>query len=114
MQDGGVVGIVAQLVMMILTGVASWLGGKIRGAAAERKKREEKEEQEKHTSREVQRLLLFYRLKDLYTDYVINAKPITSSDKHEIEEAYTYYHNLGGNGEGTRMYGKMMELKISG
>lgn len=108
-------GALIQLGMMALTGAAGWLGGKIKGAAKEREQRSEREARERDDTRAIVRLLLYYRLKDMFTNYVINNAEISSADKHEVEEIYRYYHDgLGGNGEGTRMYREIMELQVNG
>lgn len=107
--------IVMQLAMMAVTGAAGWLGGKIKGAAKEREQRNEREMKERDDTRAIVRLLLYYRLKDMFTSYVVKKSDISSADKHEVEEIYRYYHDeLGGNGEGTRMYRAIMELQVNG
>lgn len=100
--------------MMAITGIAGWLGGKLRGAAREREQQSQIERRERDDTRSIVRLLLFYRLKDMFSYYVIEKNEISSADKHEIEEVYLYYHDtLGGNGEGTRMYKEIMSLEIN-
>lgn len=101
---------VGQLAMMALTGIAGWLGGKIKTLKAQQ---EQKDAQAKLTQ-QMLKMLLFYRLRDLYTDYVTDGKPVSSAEKKDIEELYELYHDeLGGNGEGTRMYNELMQLKVS-
>ena len=114
-QDMGsiLMGLVPQLLMMVLSGIVGWLGGKIKGAAKEREEARNKSTRERDESRSIQRLLLYYRLHDLFEEYVIKGADISSADKHEIEEVYNYYHNLGGNGEGSRMYRELMALKTT-
>ena len=105
-------GIAAQLLMMALSGAVGWLGGKIKGAAKERREQRERTDEERDAMRSSMRLLLFYRLKDLFEEYVVRGAEITSADKHEIEELYEIYHGeYSGNGEGTRMYRELMDLK---
>ena len=106
--------VVLQVITMTLTGIIGWLGGKIRGAATERERRNVEEVRERDENRAVMRLLLYYRLKDLYTTYVVEQNPITSADKHEIEEIYNFYHSRGGNGEGTRMYHALIDIQTVG
>lgn len=105
--------ILPQALIMVLSGIVGWLGGKIRGAASEREESRKKNKKERDDMRAIQRLLLYYRLHDMFDQYVIHGDDISSADKHEIEEVYTYYHNLGGNGEGSRMYRELMALKTS-
>lgn len=104
-----------QLAPMAVTGVAGWVAGKVKGAAKERERRIEREAKERDDAREIQRLLLYYRLKDMFKSFVLNGDDISSADKHEVEEIYRYYHDgLGGNGEGTRMYREIMDLQVNG
>lgn len=101
--------------MMAGTGVVGWLGGKIKGAAKEREQRNAMEAKERDDTRSIVRLLLYYRLKDMFTNYVLDHAEISSADKHEVEEIYRYYHDeLGGNGEGSRMYREIMALQVNG
>ncbi len=102
-----------QIAMMALTGVVGWLAGKIKGAKQERQDTQRKEQEERDRSRDVQRLLLYYRIHDLFVKFVVNAQSITSAEKHEIEELYELYRELGGNGEGQRMYKELMALKTT-
>lgn len=100
--------------LMALTGIIGWLRGKITGAAKERREAAKRRDDERDQGRSIQRLLLYYRLKDLFEKYVVSGDEISSADKHEIEEVYRYYHDvLGGNGEGTRMYKALMELRTT-
>lgn len=111
--EGFAYAIAVQVTMMALTGIIGWLSGRVKGAAKERELRAEHLDKERDDNRAIMRLLLYYRLKDLFTQYVLERKPITSADKHEVEEVYTYYHARGGNGEGTRMYKAIMELQVN-
>lgn len=99
-----------QIAPMVATGIIGWLSGKLRGAAKARSDAL----RERDDDRAIMRLLLYYRLKDLFKQYVVDRGQITSADKHEVEEVYTYYHDRGGNGEGTRMYREIMELQVNG
>lgn len=110
----GLVGAIPQLLMMALSGAIGWLGGKLKEARASRSEQEERETRERDQTRAILRLLLYYRLCDLFDTYVVRGEAISSAEKHEIEEVYTYYHDtLGGNGEGMRMYNELMALKTS-
>lgn len=105
--------IAAQLTMMGLSAIAGWFGGKIKGAKMEREQKEQESQAEREQNREVNRLLLSYKIQDLFEEYVKKEQDITSAEKHEIEKLYNLYKNLGGNGEGTRMYNELMALKTS-
>lgn len=107
--------LIMQIAPMAVTGLVGWLGGKIKGAAKERELRSAQEAKERDDTRAIVRLLLYYRLKDMFASYVLDHAEISSADKHEVEEIYRYYHDgLGGNGEGTRMYREIMELQVNG
>lgn len=104
--------ILTQLLIMAVTGVASALGGWLKGQSAERRKRSEETNSERDSIRAMLRLLLYFRLKDLFDKHVVGGEGITSAEKHEIEELYSYYHDtLNGNSEGTRMYNELMALR---
>lgn len=106
--------LVPSLVGMALTGLVGWLGGKIEGARKEREEARAKETEERDQTRAMLRLLMDYRLRDMFDTYVVRGEGISIADKHEIEVVYGYYHDaLGGNGEGTRMYNELMALKTS-
>lgn len=104
-----------QLGMSAITaalGVAvGWAMNGLRNAGKKSREEVERQQAQRDEDRAIQRLLLFYRLHDLFERYVVKGDEITSSDKHEIEEVYRHYHDLGGNGEGTRMYHALMELQ---
>lgn len=101
----------AQVIMMVLSAVAGWFGGKIKGAKTEREQKEKESQEEREQNREANRLLLSYRIQDLFEEHVQKGQSITSAEKHEIEKLYKIYKNLGGNGEGKRMYDELMALK---
>ncbi len=112
MSDQIVTMLIVQVVMLVITGVAGWFGGKVKGMKTERDETAEKTKKERDYVRAIARLLLYYRLKDLHRLYVVGGQPISSGDKHEVEDIYKYYHDiLGGNGEATRMYRAIIELK---
>lgn len=101
-----------QLLLMAVSTVAGWAVGKLKGADQERKRKEEQRVRERDESRAIDRLLLMYRLQDLYRDFVIGDKACSAAEKHEAEEVYQLYHGLGGNGAGTRMYQEIMALPV--
>ena len=103
--------ICAQVIMMALSGAVGWLSGKIKGAQSEREKSKQEDAAERDRSRDIQRILLFHKIQDLFEDHVIREDAVTSAEKREIEELYNLYRQLGGNGEGERMYKELMALK---
>lgn len=104
--------ILPQIILSIVTGIAGWAIGKMRGAAQERDRKEEQRVKERDDSRAIDRLLLMYRLQDIHKEFVIGGKPCSAAEKHEAEEVYQLYHGLGGNGAGTRMYQEIMALHV--
>lgn len=103
-----------QLAVMAVTGLAGWLAGRLREARRTAREDREREVRERDESRSMMRLLYFYRLNDLFKQYVVAGDDISAAEKHEVEEVYHYYHDaLGGNGEGTRMFNEIMALKTS-
>lgn len=102
-----------QIAMLCITGVAGWLGGKIRGSKEERERREIQQQEERDMNRRIFRLLLRYRLKDLHEHYVLGGRTCPVEVKQGIQEVYELYHALGGNGQGTHMYKELMELHVA-
>lgn len=105
--------LVPQLALLCITGIASWLGGKIRGGKEERNRRESQQKEERDLNRRIFRLLLRYRLQDLHEYYVLGDRPCPVEVKHGIQEVYELYHSLGGNGQGTHMYQELMKLHVA-
>lgn len=52
-------------------------------------------------------------LKIIYEKHVVRERPIGVDEKDEATEIYTAYHDLGGNGTGTKLYEAIMELPIT-
>lgn len=52
-------------------------------------------------------------LKIMHEQYVIKGRPIGVDEKDEATEIYSAYHDLGGNGTGTRLYEAIMGLPIT-
>lgn len=76
--------LVLQLAMLCITGVASWLGGKISGSKEERERRESQQQEERDLNRRIFRLLLRYRLQDLHEHYVLGGRPCPVEVKQGI------------------------------
>lgn len=102
--------VATQLALMALTGACTFLWGRIKGAAAERKKRAEEADEERDKNRAVIRLLLYFRIHDLVKD-AKGAGRMAEAEKQQLEEAYRYYHeDYAGNGVGTQLYQEGMAL----
>ena len=110
--EGVLSALLPQLLVPIVTAVAGWAVGKMRGAAQERERKEEQRVKERDDARAIDRLLLMYRLQDIHREFVIGGRPCSAAEKHEAEEVYQLYHGLGGNGAGTRMYQEIMALHV--
>lgn len=98
-----------------LSAACGWFGGRIKGAANERGRKEAQRERDRDETRSTLRILLYFRLCDLFERYVSSEDPapISSAQKHEVEELYTLYKGVGGNGEGSRKYRILMDLKTN-
>lgn len=60
------------------------------------------------------RALLWDRLHDIYVDRVLNGDETITKDEYDIAlSVYSAYHNLGGNGVGTKMIDEIKKLTIS-
>lgn len=58
--------------------------------------------------------LLWDRLHSIYVDRVLNGDETITKDEYDIAlSVYTAYHNLGGNGVGTKMIEAIKKLTIS-
>lgn len=109
----------------LVSGLVGWAVGSLREAArgtAERAReraereagREREAREERDRTRATLRLLLGYRLTDLHRRYVLGNEPCSPPEKHEAEEVYRLYHDLGGNGGGTQMYREIMAAHVAG
>lgn len=107
---------VYQLALSALTsalGIAvGWGMQGLRSARERRDDLNERQVRERDENRAAMRLLLGYRLSDVFRRYVVEGQPITTAEKHEVEDIYVHYHAYGGNGEGTRKYREIMSLKV--
>lgn len=59
------------------------------------------------------KLLLKHELKEYHAIFVKRGH-ISSEELSEFIEIYETYHNLGGNGMGTRLYNDILKLEIRG
>lgn len=57
------------------------------------------------------KLILFYMLQRLHTEYMYQ-KYVTHEQRTQFREIYEAYHELGGNGYGTRMWEDIKKLQI--
>lgn len=101
-----------QIVLMIVTTVLGWALGALREKAKNARDGKKEEDKDRETAREADRLLLYYRLSELYDRFVVKGEPITLSEKEKVQELYECYKARGGNGAGTQMYSEILELKM--
>lgn len=104
--------VVLQIVMMAVTTVLGWALGALREKAKNARETRKDEDKDRETAREADRLLLYYRLSELYDRFVVKGEPITLSEKEKVQELYECYKARGGNGAGTQMYSEILELKM--
>lgn len=57
------------------------------------------------------RELLWGELKKLHAE-AVERGGLTIEDRRHLENTYAAYHNLGGNGTGTRLYKDAMEMPV--
>lgn len=109
--------IIVQVASLCMTSalsiVVGWAMSGLRHAHERRVGLNEQQVHERDQQRAIMRLLLGYRLSDLFRRYVVEGREITTAEKHEVEDVYDHYHSMGGNGEGTRKYREIMALKTS-
>lgn len=113
MQDT-IINIAPQLLMMALTGVAGWLGGKVKGAAKEREREDAKREEERKYIIVGMRELMRSKLYSMHERYVVNGNPMPYEEKEHEEFVYQVYHGLGGNGTGTHIHQELQAAYVGG
>lgn len=90
------------IVTTVLAAIVSYLAARIKYTA-----------KEDVAMKSGMRSMLRRELKIMHRQHVINGSPVSIDDKDEATEIYTAYHDLGGNGTGTRIYNEIMELPIT-
>lgn len=103
-----------QLLMMALTGVAGWLGGKVKGAAKEREREDAQRDAEHEALMLGMRELMRSKLYSMHERFVVNGEPMSYEVKEHEEAVYQVYHALGGNGTGTHIHQELQAAYVGG
>lgn len=89
------------LVPTVLAAIAGYLTGKVQRITARDKAMEQG-----------MCVLLRGEITRAYQRHIIDGKPMTVECRRQIDEIWTAYHDLGGNGMGKSMYEELCELRI--
>lgn len=89
------------LVPTVLAAIAGYLTGKVQRITARDKAMEQG-----------MCVLLRGEITRAYQRHIIDQKPMTVECRRQIDEIWTAYHDLGGNGMGKSMYEELCEIKI--
>lgn len=103
---------------IILTAIMGYIVWMLQEQSKERKKDAESRDKriaEENAKRDANskgtRLILFYMLERLYTEYNYQGF-VTIQQRRTFKDIYDAYHGLGGNGLGTSMWDNIKELEI--
>lgn len=91
------------LVPTVLAAIAGYLTGKVQRITARDKAMEQG-----------MCVLLRGEITRAYQRHIIDQKPMTVECRRQIDEIWTAYHDLGGNGMGKSMYKELCEVPIEG
>lgn len=94
--------IVSQVISIVVAAACGWLG-----AQASRLKRRDA------ALYEGMKAVLRKELVDDFERYVVNGHALSIERKREIDECFTAYEELGGNGTGRQMYDKLCQVKVA-
>lgn len=92
------------IMLTAVMGYAIWL-------LKEQKREKQIENQKRDANSQGTRLILFYMLQRLHTEYKHQGF-VTYNQRRSFREIYDAYHALGGNGFGTAMWEEVNELEI--
>ena len=76
----------------------------------EQRKERAKENAKRDTNSNGTKLILFYMLQRLHTEYKYQGY-VTYDQRSNFKDMYDAYHGLGGNGYGTKMWNEVQELE---
>ena len=93
--------ILGWLVPTVLAAIAGFLGGKAKRLTDRDKAIEEG-----------MRCLLRGELTRAYQRHIIDGRPMTLECRRQLDEIWSAYHGLGGNGTGAAMYEELCEMQI--
>lgn len=77
----------------------------------EQREDRKKENIKREANSEGTKLILFYMLQRLHTEYTYQDF-VTYNQQQSFKDLYEAYHNLGGNGLGTRMWEDVKKLEV--
>lgn len=93
--------VIGWLVPTVLAAVAGYLCGKVKSL----------NEKDKAIEEGI-RCLLRGEITRAYQRHIIDGKPMTLECRRQLDEFWSAYHRLGGNGTGEAMYSELCELTI--
>lgn len=91
------------IVLTAFMGYVIWL-------LKEQRKARIEEDKKRNANCEGTKLMLFYMLQRLHTEYTLQ-EYITYNQRETFREFYEAYHGLGGNGYGTKMWEDIKKLE---
>ena len=92
------------ITLTAVMGYAVWL-------LKEQKREKQIENKKRDANSQGTRLILFYMLQRLHTEYKLQGF-VTYNQRRSFREIYDAYHALGGNGFGTAMWEEVKELDL--
>lgn len=102
---------VGQIILSILPIIATAMMGYIVWLLKESKIEREKESKKRDANSEGTRLILLYMLERMHTEYTLQ-EYVTHEQRTQFYDMYEAYHNLGGNGYGTKLWTDIDNLEI--
>ena len=105
-------GIFASVVVWIVTALLGYIIGKTREYHKAQQRKDTEREKLDHAMQIGMRSLLRNALMETHRRCVIQQGYCEVADKEITERNYLAYHDLGGNGTGTRLYSAIMELPV--
>ena len=106
-----IIDLITDTYLTILPIVTTALMGYIVWLLQEQQKSKKIEYQKREANSNGTKLILFYMLQRLHTEYMYQGY-VTYEQRTQFEEIYDAYHNLGGNSYGTRMWEDIKKLEI--
>lgn len=99
-------------ILTFITAIISSLASAIVASLiASSKSRIKKEKQMMDALNTGMRALLWRELNDVYCEGIHDGG-MTPDERHNLENVYNAYHQIGGNGTGTRIYDEAMKLPV--
>lgn len=100
------------LTLTFITAIISSLASAlVASIVASSKSRIKKEKQTMDALNAGMRALLWRELNDIHKEALTDGG-MTPDERHNLEQVYNAYHQIGGNGTGTRIYEEAMKLPV--